>query len=267
LLLTILLGLLQGLTEFLPISSSGHLVLAQVLLGVPSPGIVLEVVLHAGTLLAVLVAFRRDIWRMLRDTGCAAAVWRRHREPPGRGAVEVGLLALATLPVVAAGLLLRTPIESAFESPRIAAGLLMVTGLLLLATRWARSRNTTANVPTALAMGVMQVLSLLPGISRSGATISGGLFAGGNPHEMARFSFLMSVPAILGSLILEFPALLRAGQDGGLLPYAAGFLLAFASGLAAIRILLRVISGGRFFLFGFYCLVVGALAVTLLSLL
>lgn len=262
LLVALFLGLLQGLTEFLPISSSGHLVLAQVLLNAPEPGIALEVILHAGTLLAVLATFRRDLYRMLRDTYLACA---SRREPPRAGVRQAWLLVLATVPVVIVGLLGRGPIEAAFEKPKAAAGLLIITGLLLIATRFARVGRVRFGARIAIPMGLMQVLSLLPGISRSGATISGGLFGGGQPDEVARFSFLMSVPAVLGSLILQLPGLMRAWQEGFLLPHAAGFVLAFISGLVAIQMLLRVVARGRLFLFGLYCIAAGSLAWILLS--
>jgi len=262
LLATLLLGLLQGLTEFLPISSSGHLVLAQTVLDAPTKGIVLEVILHAGTLLAVLVAFRRDLWTMLSD---GAIYLRRPRGVTApEGVQELGRLVLATLPIVVVGVLGRAAIEDVFENPRAAAFCLLVTGLLLLATRFAPARGRRPNAGIALIMGLMQVVSLLPGISRSGATISGGMLAGGEPRATARFSFLMSVPAILGSVVIELPNLLSGWTRGALLTYGAGFALAFLSGLAAISLLLRVVGQGRFFLFGIYCLVLGLVGIILL---
>ncbi|MCK4305609.1 MAG: undecaprenyl-diphosphate phosphatase [Candidatus Eisenbacteria sp.] len=264
-LIALLLGLLQGLTEFLPISSSGHLVLAQELLRAPAPGIAVEVILHAGTLLAVLVTYRRDLWGMVRGL---PEVLRPRFAPACRlsvGTREAGLLILATLPVVLAGLLWRGSIEDAFDSPSVASSMLVVTGILLLSTKFAKPQAMGPNAMIALIMGAMQVLSLLPGISRSGATISGGLFAGGDPKQMARFSFLMSVPAILGSLVLQLPELAASWRGGLMLPYAAGFFMAFLSGLVAIRILLRLVARGRFFVFGIYCILAGLLAWILVA--
>ncbi len=267
----VLLGLLQGLTEFLPISSSGHLVLAQSIFQVPQTGIVLEVVLHAGTLLAVLCSFRKDLWMILVDSWAILARRGRSAEET-RGPATAGdaavwpegfrtllLLVAATLPVVVVGLLWKDTIEGLFESPRLATVALMVTGVLLLSTRWIPRGGRRVSWATALAMGCMQVLSLMPGISRSGATITGGLFVRGAPEKVARFSFLMSIPAIAGSLVLELPALRDLLQSGQVLPYAAGFVAAFLSGLAAIEILLRIVARGRFFVFGAYCLVAGLL--------
>ena len=261
LLLSILLGLLQGLTEFLPISSSGHLVLAQEVFRAPQAGIALEVVLHAGTLLAVLVRFREDLWRILTSS---LRELRGGDRSEGQGLRELGLLCAATLPVVIVGLFARDFVETAFESPRVAASMLCVTGLVLLATRFVTVRRAFT-LRTALAMGMMQVVSLLPGISRSGATIGGGMFAGVDSRAVVRFSFLMSVPAILGSLVLELPTVVRAWEGGRALFYAAGFLAAFLSGLLAIHFLLRIVARGKLYLFAPYCLAVGIVAWFLLA--
>jgi len=186
------------------------------------------------------------------------------RSAPIIGIRLLWLMVLATLPVVVIGLLWKEPIEAAFENSSLAAGCLLFTGLLLIATRFARTGRRPFGAKTALVMGVMQVLSLLPGVSRSGSTISGGMFAGATAAEIVRFSFLMSIPAILGSIVLELPALRELLHSGHLLPYGIGFIASFLSGLAAIQILLRVVASGRFFLFGVYCLVVGIVALILI---
>jgi undecaprenyl-diphosphatase len=256
----VLLGILQGLTEFLPISSSGHLVLAQRLLGITTPGIVTEIVLHAGTLLAVLVVYRADLWRMARDAARLLPPRRARAGPAGTGARELGYLVAATLPVAVAGLLWRHPIEQLFESARTAAAFLWVTGLLLLLTRVVPRGRAPLRMRSALGMGVMQMLSLLPGLSRSGATISGGLFGRVDPAEVVRFAFLLSVPAILGSLLLELPEVVTAWSQGYWLPSIVGFLAALVSGMVAIQILIRVVARGRLYGFGIYCLAAGTLA-------
>jgi undecaprenyl-diphosphatase len=180
------------------------------------------------------------------------------------GLRALGLLALATLPVVVAAVAGADRIEAAFESPRLTAGMLLVTGVLLLLTRLARRRGGAFRARAALAMGCMQVASLLPGISRSGSTIAGGIFAGGRPAEVVRFSFLMSVPAILGALVFELPEL-KATLTGTLWSqYALGFAAALGSGWVAIQLLLRVVMRGRLYLFGLYCLAAGATALILL---
>jgi undecaprenyl-diphosphatase len=258
--ISLILGLIQGLTEFLPISSSGHLVLAQALFKVPAQGIVMEVVLHGGTLLAVLATYRADLIGICTDLFSRLRGKSTFPGPLG-GTRLLWLMILATLPVLVVGLLWKDAIEGAFENSQLAAGCLLFTGALLIATRFARNSGRPMGVFTALIMGTMQVISLLPGVSRSGSTISGGLFAGSKPAEIVRFSFLMSIPAILGSIVLELPALRDLLQGGNLLPYGVGFLASFLSGLAAIQILLRVVASGRFFLFGLYCLIVGIIAL------
>jgi undecaprenyl-diphosphatase len=258
---TLLLGLLQGLTEFLPISCSGHLVLAQALLGVEVPGVVLEVILHAGTLVAVLAYYWKDlVWLargLVRFLVTGASEGQRETR-------YILLLAIGTVPVLVAGLTLRESVEAAFQSPRVAAAFLICTGLLLLSTRFYGRGGGEVRPASALWMGIFQAISLLPGVSRSGATISAGLMARIVPREAARFSFLLSVPAILGALVVNLPDV--AGETAGAAwgPYLAGFLAAAVSGYAAISILLRVLGRGHLAPFGYYCVIVGLIGVIFL---
>jgi len=263
--IALLLGLLQGLTEFLPVSSSGHLVIAQALLQTPRSGVALEVLLHGGTLLAVLAFYGRDWLQILRAAaGGVRVIPAEGMRALARGR-ELWLLMLASLPAGLAGLLLRETVEGAFEAPTVAAGCLIGTGLLLLGTRWAPLRPGAIGARAALSIGLMQALSLLPGISRSGATIAGGLYLRRDRARVVRFSFLLSVPAILGSLVLELPALAAGLRDGLWGVYGAGFLAAFLSGLVAIRLLVWMVTLGRFHLFGFYCLAAGVVSWVLLA--
>lgn len=271
-LIAALLGVIQGFTEFLPISSSGHLVLAQALLGerASQAGIALEVILHAGTLLAVLAVYRRDLcsmaadaWRHVCRRGGSAGLPAPTQTEPG-GWRAVWLLAAATLPVVVVGVLGRESIEAAFESPRLTAGMLLITAALLLLTRLARARPETLGLRVALSMGLLQIVSLLPGVSRSGSTISGGLYAGGRPAEVVRFSFLMSVPAIVGAVIFEMPHVVRGISSTAWPAYALGFAAAAASGWLAIRLLLGVVARGGLHYFGYYCLAAGILGLLLI---
>lgn len=251
------LGALQGITEFLPVSSSAHLVLAQAILGMDPPGVVLEAVLHLGTLLAVLIYFRRDILLLLE---------RVVRGDPG-GLRYLGLLAAATVPIVLAGFLLRDPIERAFSSTRIAGGLLLVTGTLLLLADHKLNTGTPRSLdfPRAAGIGGAQALALLPGISRSGVTIAAGIILGLGVGEAVRFSFFLAIPAIAGGgLISILDALatgLRPQEWWGL---AIGGTAALASGLLAIKFLLAVLGRGKLWPFGLYCLTVGTLALILL---
>ena len=256
----LLLGLVQGLTEFLPISSSGHLVLAQRLLGVASPGVGLEVVLHAGTLAAVVVHYRKDLARLVAAGLRVAATGGRDRSD---GAGEILRLAVATLPVAVAGLLLSGLVTALFQDARWAAAFLLVTGSLLLSTRWYPRGERPIGLPGAAWIGIFQAVSLLPGISRSGATISAGLMMRADAREAARFSFLLSIPAILGAVVLKLPEVAATASSGSGAAFAGGFLVAGLSGYAAIAALLKLLKRGHMAPFGVYCLAAGAAALLL----
>lgn len=249
----LVLGLLQGLTEFLPISSSGHLVLAQEVLGVHEQGAALEISVHLGTLLSVIVYYRRDLVLILQD------VFR------GGPTARLGWMVVAgTIPAVVVGLLWKKDIEAAFESPRAAAVGLLATGVLMLLTALARRRPGEPGFGYALIVGCAQAVAILPGVSRSGSTIGTGLFLGDDPVRAARFSFLLSIPAICGAAVLMLAGdELRNGPGTGMLVFAAA--VAFVSGLAAIAFLIRLLGQGRLYWFGPYCLVVGAAAWFLLG--
>jgi undecaprenyl-diphosphatase len=243
----IVLGLVQGLTEFLPVSSSGHLVMTQAFLGIPQPGIFLEVVLHIATMLSVMVVYRKRLLQLLVGTARL-----------DRGALRyVGLLALATLPVALVGFFFRHPIEAAFDAPVITGVMLLVTGIILMSTRFVRAANTDDEPRTihALAMGILQVLALFPGISRSGSTIAAGLWTGLRGEKAAEFSFLMSLIAIAGAGLLMATDLEAVGVIDG--PLVAGFFAALVSGVAAIVSLVWLIRHQHFHLFAWYVWPVG----------
>ncbi|MFV1994473.1 MAG: undecaprenyl-diphosphate phosphatase [Verrucomicrobiales bacterium] len=244
----IFLGVLQGLTEFLPVSSSGHLVLAEGILGVnQGGGVTFELALHCGTLFSVLIYFRHELLTM------ASSLFRPGMRDERR---LIALLVIGTLPAVFAGLFLRDYFESAYESPRFTSLMLCVTGLILFLPGWIQRRDGELGVPSALAMGIGQALAILPGISRSGSTIVAGMLAGVNPGRAAEFSFLLSVPAITGAVVLqsgEFTAI-----DPGLAgQYLAGMISPFVLGLAAVYAVLATIRKGKFQYFGYYCLAAG----------
>ncbi len=250
----LLLGVLQGLTEFLPVSSSGHLVLARHLLRLEVPeGPVLEVVLHAGSLLAIAAYYRR------RLMGLALGLWRRER-PAWEMAGNIGA---AAVPVLIVYPLLGDWIEAQFSSPRLAAGLLCVTGGVLLSTRWARPGADLPRPLTALGMGAAQAVALLPGISRSGATLAAARWLNLAPPAAAELSFLMVLPLLAGAALLHVPAALGADARAAVpLPaLAAGLAASAVVGYAALAALVRVFSGPRFHWFGVYCLAAGVLGV------
>lgn len=240
------LGLVQGLTEFLPVSSSGHLVLVPRLLGWREHPLSFDVALHLGTALAVLLYFRRDM-RCLIHHGLTDLVGCRWRlgaySPVGRLAL---LIVLGCLPAVAVGGLFNDWIEAHTRQAWLVALLLVVFGVvMLLADRCApQSRSMEALDPArALFIGMAQALALLPGVSRSGATIAAGMFAGLSRETAARFSFLLAAPVILGAGVKELPNLRHAAAQGvGAADLAVGFVISFVVGLAAIHFLLRYVA-------------------------
>ncbi len=275
----IALGVLQGLTEFLPVSSSGHLVLAQRLLGFQVPGVLLEVIVHLGTAVAVVVLFARELWAMLvavlrwfgpgRSGRGKTAAARADRA--WRGLVTNILAATAATSLI--GFAFQPYFRGAFETPKVAAAMLLVTGAVLYATSWlgrGRRSQTDLGPADAVLIGAAQGLAILPGLSRSGLTIAGGLTRKLTGEAAARFSFLLSLPAIVGATVVEtagsdeLRAALASGLPVGGLVLAFG--AAFVSGLFAMLFLVRVIERGRLSRFAWYCWAVGAAALVWLSL-
>lgn len=244
------LGLLQGLTEFFPVSSSGHLVLAEALLGVNPPGVSFEVLVHLATVLSVLVVYRG------RLVGLIAGALRRDE----RQLRYLGLLALASVPAAIVGTSLSGAIGRLFDLPLVAALSLLVTGSVVYATRWLlrRAEQPDPGWRGSLAVGVAQALALIPGLSRSGLTVTTALWARTRRDAAAEFSFLLSVPAIIGASLLEIPELVRPEASLDAPPLAAAALAAFVAGLLAIVLFVRWLRSGRFYRFAYYCWVVGA---------
>lgn len=249
------LGILQGLTEFLPVSSSGHLVLFQSWLpGFREPGVLFHATVHLATLGAVLAWFRRDVLALVR-----AAVMPGRADP---AAVRLlWLVALGTVPTALIGLLFRDALEGLFSSVSTAAGMLLVTGALLFATDRASERSGDAEdmrAGHALMVGLVQGMAIIPGISRSGATVAAGVFSGLGREFALRYSFLLSVPAILGAFVLQ---LLAHGLDNpsevNVPGYGLAFLAAFATGYASIGVLFKVLLSRRLTWFACYCWVLG----------
>jgi len=252
----LVLGILQGLTEFLPVSSSGHLVLGQEFLGVKEPGAGFVVFAHAGTLLAILLYYRSDLISM------AASVLRFRRDRQAKTAL---LIVVGSIPAAIVGFGLRETLEGLFEEPVLAASMLLVTGLILLATRFAPAGDREVGPLSAFGIGAAQAFAILPGISRSGATISAGLFLGIDRREAARFSFLLAIPAILGPTLIKAKELIEApAANGGATAFAIGAVAAFVSGWFALRLLLRIVANRRLDRFGWYCLAAGTVSLVLL---
>jgi undecaprenyl-diphosphatase len=254
---SIFLGVVQGLTEFLPISSSGHLVFFQSLFGMKEPQLFFSIMVHFGTFMAVIIVFRRDISKIAHALPTLL-------EKERKDSYELRLLLwiiLGTIPAGLMGILLRDWFESLFSKPGIVGGMLLITGLVLYLTRWTKKGEKTIEKMEwldAILIGIAQGIAIIPGISRSGATISAGLFLGLNRELSGRFSFLLSIPAILGAVILETR---KMGMAIEVWPSFLGMIVAFLVGLFSLTFLMKVIKMGKIFNFSYYCCGVGILMI------
>ncbi len=252
----ILLGIVQGLTEFIPVSSSGHLVLMQDALGVSNGGLIFDVALHIGTLLALFLYFRREV------KGLILGILGKNDQKR-----LAWLIVMATIPAALAGLLIRDWAETSFRSTVLVAVNLIVVALLMLAAEaWSKRQKTLTDVThitrkQALIMGCAQAVALIPGVSRSGSTITAGLFSGMSRVEATRFSFLLAIPITFGaalSVMLESSQFSEGSELGVLI---AGIAAAFASGLFAIRFLLRFLVKHSLAVFAYYRIGLGIIVL------
>lgn len=299
----VVLGVVQGLTEFFPVSSSGHLVMSQYLLGLSVPGIGFEVAVHVATLISVLVVYRTRVWRLCR--GCVGleeeSTWPYMLK-----------LVLATIPAAVIGLAFEDWFEARFDDPAFAGTMLLVTGMVVWTSRWVREARmpkaielvpfllagTSAALfgtiwgfvvvalvlaaifaiarltthpdwrpePTwggAFTMGVAQATAILPGITRSGSTVITGMWRRIDPVAAAEFSFLMSIPAILGAAVLSLPDLATEGTTVGAVPLVLGFLAAAIAGILAIRWFVQLLAKQNFHVFAYYCWLAGTVFLVL----
>jgi undecaprenyl-diphosphatase len=300
----LLLGVVQGLTEFFPVSSSGHLVLGQAVLGLEIPGILFDVVVHVATLISVLVVYRDKLLKLI--LGLTA-------KGESSTLPYVGKLVVATVPAVIVGFTLRDYFEARFDDPTFAATMILVTGSIVWSTRWALGtrrfgplealplaiaaglsilagtvvpfvsvlaleaalmafargtapREVTVGQPTwsgAVLMGIAQSIAIFPGISRSGSTVITGLWRRIDPLLAAEFSFLMSIPAILGAAVLQVPDALREDLAVSGQALVAGFIAAAFSGIVAIRFFVALLRRRNFYVFAIYCWVVAGVYLIL----
>ncbi len=243
-----LLGFVQGATEFLPISSSGHLVIAQTVLGTAMDGVLFEVAVHVATLLSILIVYRARIVDLARG------VVERDRD----ALAYVGLLCTATIPIVVVGGLSRDRIEALFENPWVSGVGLLVTGAVLWSSRRgiARAARERPALTAAGLIGLAQVCALVPGVSRSGATVVAALWLGVYAEEAAAFSFLLAIPAIAGAAVLQIPSL-GSATALGVTPLLVGSAVAAVTGVLAIRAFVAVLDKRSFHLFAPYCWLVG----------
>ena len=246
----IILGVIQGITEFLPVSSSGHLVIAQYLLGKNSPGNTLEILFHFGTLLSVVFVFFNEIKLIL------ISLHERNTQ------ILIGYLILATIPAVLVGVGLKDYILSIFDNVKYVSLALLFTGsVLILSSKFKRSQNKHSFF-SSLAIGLVQALAIIPGISRSGSTISMSIFLGIAPKEAAKFSFLLSIPIILGASLFGVFELENDVMIDSLTVFVAIFV-SFIVGVLALKLLLKMLEVGKFHFFGVYCLGAGIFAIFL----
>jgi undecaprenyl-diphosphatase len=257
----VVLGLVQGLAEFLPISSSAHLVLVPWVFGWPDPGLAFDVALHVGTLVAVLWYFR-DEWVRLTQSAFALLRTRRVDTEEKRRFLHI---VVATIPAAIGGLLLEDYAESTFRSPSLIAITLMVMGVVL----WAADRYAPRDRPLgsmtlrdAVLIGLAQVFALVPGVSRSGSTMTAGRALRLDRQAAAMFSFLMSMPITAAAAVLKVPALLRSDD---LTTLVVGILASAVSGWLAIAVLLRYLSKHSFGVFALYRLALGALILAIVA--
>ena len=264
----LLLGLIQGLTEFIPVSSSGHLVLAQHLLGLDGEAadVTFEVFVHFGTVLSILTVYWDEVAELL---GEAWAGVRAPRAVPTRfvenDTFRLGIFILVTLvPTGVAYVLFWEPLEQAFSSPRLASAMLLVTGALLFLTMIRPQPEGELSGLKAFVVGVAQSFALIPGISRSGATICTALYQNVRPERAANFSFLMLLPVVIGGTILKSLELAEQGFGAAGMPLFLGTVTAYGSGIVAIYVVLDVVRRGNLQYFAYYCFLIGGLGLWLL---
>lgn len=246
----IILGIIQGITEFLPISSSGHLVIAQDLLGMKSPGNTLEILFHFGTLLSVIFVFFKDIKQL------ALSINEKNTR------LYIFYLILATIPAALAGIFLKDYFLPFFDNVFMVGVALCVTGFLLVFSKRFKNQQKKFSLTFSILIGVTQALAIIPGISRSGSTISISMFLGVSSSDAAKFSFLLSIPVIFGASILGFLEIQSSEIFSSSNIFIAIFT-AFITGVLALKILLKILEAGKFYIFGIYCLFIGSVAMFL----
>ncbi len=269
---TIFLGLIQGLTEFLPISSSGHLVVFQNLIGLKEPELLLDCSLHLGTLLAVCIYFRSDVGLMVKELWQLLTQTTKKLRDSGFSDPGVGLkkqydylvwwLLVGSVPAGIIGLFFREPLENLFGSVSTVGIMLIITGIIVGLTRLmpeGYGTRTRIGLTVALAVGTAQGLAIVPGISRSGATIVCGLLFGLDRELAGRFSFLLAIPAIIAALAIQIN--LESLARVGFVPLLFGFIMSALVGLVALKLLMGMVKKGNLYYFAPYCWVVGLLVL------
>ncbi len=246
----LILGSLQGMTEFLPVSSSGHLVLGQRFLGLSLPGNFFEVLVHLGTLCSVLVVFRKELLKLIKSIQSTESI------------LMLSALIMGTIPAVLIGLSMKEKIGQLFDNQFAVSISLILTGIWLVMTKLFVNKNTDITIKNGFLIGCAQAIAIIPGISRSGATIGVAMLLGVSPEKAARFSFLLAIPAIAGAGLLTAidvnPTDIASFSNGAII---TAFFSSFLVGWAALAWLLKLISKGQFHWFGLYCVSIGIITL------
>ncbi len=253
----LILGIVQGLTEFLPVSSSGHLELGKVILGVDAKkSLIFTVVVHGATVLSTLVVFYKDIWQLLK--GLFQFKWNEETAYTFK-------IIVSMIPVIILGLFFTEEIEQFFTGNTIFVGsMLIVTSLLLAFTYFSKSNKRNIRFLDALIIGIAQAAAVLPGISRSGSTIATGILIGNKKEIIAKFSFLMVLIPIIGANVKDlFDSNLSQESNIGAIPLLVGFIAAFVSGTLACKWMIKIVSRGKLIYFAIYCFIIGLVAIFL----
>lgn len=257
---SLILGIVQGLTEFLPVSSSGHLVIFQKLLKFNDPGVLFEIAVHLGTLVAVIIYFRKDLWAIIQSL----FIWNKNAPEKIKHAHHFLFhLIIASVVTAIIGFAFKDTLESLFENTVLVGFMLIITGGVLFASD--KIKNTIKSkmgVSSSLLVGFAQSVAIIPGISRSGATITTGIFTGRTRDLATRFSFLLSIPAILGATLLKFKDLSSAVSNGSVgFNFILGGIVAAIVGYFAIAFLIKMIKKSKLFYFSIYCWIVGIITI------
>ena len=257
----LILGMIQGLTEFLPVSSSGHLVLFSNLLNFEVSGISFDIFVHLGTLVSVLIVFRKELSKMII---APFAVWlQKSDDPELKEFLNWDIyVVVATIPAVIVGLFFKDAIENAFTSVLFVFFMLLVTGLLMFLTQFLKNQDKPFGYTNSFFIGIAQAFAILPGISRSGSTIFTGTALGIDRVKAAKFSFIMSIPAILGAAVLQLKDVLETPPSSmEFFTFLAGGLMSAITGYMAIIWLIKIVQRGRLQWFGYYCFTIGTFGI------
>lgn len=266
--IAIFLGLVQGITEFLPISSSGHLVIFQEIFGMndlEESHLLFDIMLHVGTVISICLVYRKDFYQLIK------AFFEMLSEIP-KGHVDINasphrkmivLIIVATIPAVLVGVLFKDVIETMFKSIQVVGIMILITGFLLWLTNkiiHGKKDEQTTKYKNAFVIGIFQSFAMMPGISRSGSTIVGGLLTGLKKEFAVKLSFFMLIPATLGAAVLHIPDVIKQGfKSSEFVFYMVGTAVAAVTGFFAIKILIKILNQGKLYLFSYYCWTVAAL--------